>query len=116
MDKQANTIPVTADTLRRIFAIARSGNSFFSVRFVKRDGSLRKMTIRPRTGSGLRGGSRAWDPKLYRSRFVAEVIRGSVQWRTVNLSTLRSVSWQGYQFELATDRPPVPFHALGGAK
>lgn len=65
----------------------------FSVLFTKKNGELRRMTIKP--GRRSKGGKRAWNPEDTGQRFVFEPRKG---WRTVDLHTLDELCVQGVRY------------------
>lgn len=51
--------------LQDAYREASAGGRWFSVEFIKRDGSLRKMVCRSGVTSHLKGGKLAYDPEKY---------------------------------------------------
>ena len=76
--------------------ITSTRGKFFTVRFIKKDGTVRRMTCRTGVAKHLKGGSLAYDPASYDLKTVFDVQKK--QYRMINLSTIFSfqcgkVSW-----------------------
>jgi len=67
--------------LATAYRIASEGGRWFSVEFIKRDGSLRKMVCRLGVKSHLRGGKQAYDPQQYNLMTVFDA--GKLDYRMV---------------------------------
>ena len=65
------------------------GGKFFSVVFVKKDGTVRKMLCRLGVTKYLKGGTQRYDPAALNMITVYDMIKR--QYRTINLNTLRSL-------------------------
>lgn len=64
----------------------------FSVEFVKKDGTLRKMTCRIGVKKYLKGGGLKFDPKAYSLLPVFDMHKEA--YRMINLKTIRKVSFK----------------------
>ena len=62
---------------------------FFTVEFTKKDGSLRKMNARLGVTKHLKGGTKGYDDATH--NFLTVFDLGKKAYRTVNLSTVRSL-------------------------
>lgn len=69
------------------------GNTFFSVKFVKKDGSIRKMTARIGVKKHLKGGQKTYDSDSLNYLTVFDVQKKG--YRTINLNTLRELKVKG---------------------
>jgi len=69
------------------------GDKFFSVKFVKKDGTLRKMQCRLGVKKHLKGGELKHDPKELNHLTVFDVQKKA--YRTINLNTIKELSFKG---------------------
>lgn len=74
--------------------IKASNGKFVSVRFVKKDGSIRTMVARLGVTKHLKGGSSTLDPSKYLTVF--DVQKG--QYRAINRGTILSVTIGGVSY------------------
>lgn len=76
------------------------GTRFFSVDYIKDDGTPRKLTGLSRVKKDLKGGERSWDPESKGKRFVwdrnADPKRG--RYRTLTLSTVTELRINGKKY------------------
>ena len=99
MSAKENYVIVTPEMLASYADNCRRDPSrrLFSVVFTKKNGQLRRMTIKP--GKRATRGARAWDPERTGRRFVFEPRKG---WRTLDLHTLAEVSVCGVRYVTAS--------------
>lgn len=71
--------------------IAQSNGKFVTVRFVKKDGTVRTMTCRTGVRKHLKGGQSTLDPSRYLTVF--DVQKG--EYRAINRDTILSVTLEG---------------------
>ncbi|UPW35963.1 WYL2 beta-barrel domain-containing protein [Pseudomonas phage EM] len=99
---------VSVDRKRAILDEARDG-SFFSVEFVKKDGTVRTMTCKRQIKSAYANGqsasqkpTSAGKPHLYCAAEVLNAEEGKAAYRTINLETLVRAKVNGieYRFDL----------------
>jgi len=65
------------------------GNKFFTISFIKKDGTLRKMNARLGVTKYLKGGKKFYNPDDFNYLTVFDL--GKKQYRTVNLNTVKEV-------------------------
>jgi hypothetical protein len=65
------------------------GNKFFTISFIKKDGTLRKMNARLGVIKHLKGGKKSYNPDDFNYLTVFDL--GKKQYRTVNLNTVKEV-------------------------
>lgn len=65
------------------------GNKFFTISFIKKDGTLRKMNARLGVTKHLKGGKKSYNPDDFNYLTVFDI--GKKQYRTVNLNTVKEV-------------------------
>lgn len=71
--------------------IAESHGKFITVRFIKKDGTVRTMTCRTGVTKHLKGGESTLDPAKYLTVF--DVQKGA--YRAINRDTILSVTFEG---------------------
>jgi hypothetical protein len=74
------------------------GNKIFSVEFVKKDGSLRKMVCRLGVKKHLKGGELGYDAEALNYLTVFDL--QSEEYRTINVNTLKSITFEGNTYEI----------------
>jgi hypothetical protein len=74
------------------------GNKIFSVEFVKKDGSLRKMVCRLGVKKHLKGGELGYDAEALNYLTVFDL--QSEEYRTINVNTLKSITFEGVTYEI----------------
>lgn len=74
------------------------GNKFFSVTFVKKDGSLRKMNARLGVTKHLKGGAKTYDTDALNYLTVFDLKKKA--YRTINLNTLKNIKVDGKEIVL----------------
>ena len=72
--------------------------SIFSVVFLKKDGTLRRMTCRFGVKSHLKGGRLSYDPKERNNLIVFDMQKEG--YRTINLDTLMNVNMKGVEYNV----------------
>lgn len=65
------------------------GNKFFTISFIKKDGTLRKMNARLGVTKHLKGGKKSYNPDDFNYLTVFDLAKK--QYRTVNLNTIKEV-------------------------
>lgn len=65
------------------------GNKFFTISFIKKDGTLRKMNARLGVTKHLKGGKKSYNPDDFNYLTVFDLAKK--QYRTVNLNTVKEV-------------------------
>jgi len=65
------------------------GNKFFTISFIKKDGTLRKMNARLGVTKHLKGGKKSYNPDDFNYLTVFDL--GKKQYRTVNLNTVKEI-------------------------
>jgi len=65
------------------------GNKFFTISFVKKDGTLRKMNARLGVTKHLKGGKKSYNPDDFNYLTVYDLQKKG--YRTINLSTIKKV-------------------------
>ena len=75
------------DRRKAIKALYNSAGRIFFVEFVKKDGSLPKMTARLGVHKGVTGKGMRYDPAAYSLLPVFDMDKA--QWRMINLNTLK---------------------------
>lgn len=78
--------------------IYKTNGSFFSVRFVKKDGSLRDMVCRTGVTKHLKGGELAFDPHERGLIVVFEMDQEG--YRMINVKTLRQLRIDGQAYKV----------------
>ena len=96
MSANDNTVVVTQELLRSYVDNCRRDKyrRIFSVLFTKKDGSKRRMVIKP--GIRSKGGFRAWIPENFGKRFVFDVQKNG--WRTLDLGTVEELRVCGIRY------------------
>ena len=74
------------------------GNKIFSVEFTKKDGSLRKMVCRLGVKKHLKGGSLGYNAEALNYLTVFDL--QSEEYRTINVNTLKSITFEGVTYEI----------------
>lgn len=69
------------------------GNNFFSVEFIKKDGSLRKMVCRLGVKKGVKGVGMSYTPSDHQMLTVYDVQKKA--FRTINFNTLKKIKYKG---------------------
>ncbi|ATI15999.1 hypothetical protein Y35_GM000026 [Pseudomonas phage YS35] len=95
---------VSVDRKRSILDEAKDG-SFFSVEFIKADGTVRKMTCKRQIKSAYANGqfatrkpTSAGKPHLYTAAEVLNMEEGKSAFRTINLETLTRAKVNGIEY------------------
>lgn len=97
------TVALTSQEARDlVLSEASTSGLFFSVTFVKKDGSTRRMGCRGRVWTKRAGGEKAWEPRPQGMVFVWDLQKGA--YRTVNARTIRSIVHKGKTY-LVSDQP-----------
>lgn len=86
------------DTTNAVKLIRSTKGKIFTVSFVKKDGTLRKMNCRLGVTKHLKGGELAFDPKEYDLIPVFDLQKNA--YRMINVETLVEVSVNGESFEV----------------
>ena len=79
--------------------IAKSKGETFGAHFVKKNGEFRSMTCRFGVKKHLKGGERSWSRKDH-PHLMTVFDMNKVGYRTINLDTLRFVSFGGNTYEV----------------
>lgn len=66
------------------------GNKFFTVSFIKKDGTLRKMNARLGVKSYLKNGNKSYNAEKFNYIVVFDIKKK--EYRTVNLSTIKQIN------------------------
>lgn len=74
------------------------GNKIFSVEFIKKDGSLRKMVCRLGVKKHLKGGELGYDAEALNYLTVFDL--QSEEYRTINVNTLKTITFEGIKYEV----------------
>lgn len=74
------------------------GGKIFSVEFIKKDGTLRKMVCRLGVKKHLRGGSLGYDAEALNYLTVFDL--QSEEYRTINVNTLKSITFEGVTYQI----------------
>jgi hypothetical protein len=74
------------------------GNKIFSVEFIKKNGTLRKMVCRLGVKKHLKGGELGYDPEALNYLTVFDL--QSEEYRTINVNTLKSITFEGITYEI----------------
>lgn len=74
------------------------GNKIFTVSFIKKDGTERKMTCRFGVKKHLQGGELKYNPEKLGYLTVYDL--QSEGYRTINVNTLKSLTFSGVTYEL----------------
>ena len=78
--------------------IYKTNGEFFSVDFIKKDGSIRTMICRTGVKKGLKGGELAFDPNEYGLAVVYEMdVEG---YRMINLNTIMRLKIAGKEYNV----------------
>ena len=82
---------------------AKGTGQFFSVTFVKKDGTVRDMTCRGGVKKHLKGGELTFDPKEYNLLCVwdATIEDTTKAYRMINLNTLLRVKVDGVEYNVS---------------
>ena len=78
------------ESKRQTILKAISNGGFFTVKFTKKDGSLRTLNGRLNVKKYLKGGTLNYDPKAFNYIIVYDVV--SKDYRTVNVETVTELS------------------------
>jgi hypothetical protein len=84
------------ETITRAAAVEvinRTRGKFFTVKFVKKDGSVRVMNARVNTKKGVNGSGMSYDPAPKALKPIYDVKKGA--WRMINLNTIFEVKCNG---------------------
>jgi hypothetical protein len=73
------------------------GNTIFSVEFVKKDGTLRRMKARLGVSKGVTGEGLKFDPESRGLLPVYEIDKG--QFRMININTIKRLKFKGQILE-----------------
>jgi len=85
------------ETARKLlYDIADGG--IFTATFIKKNGERRTMNCRKRVKKHLRGGVRAYDPKLHDLVFVFDMQK--LDYRCINISTLETLKFRGEEYTI----------------
>lgn len=97
--QELNTIKVhSPEVARSIKALLVSNNDkTFTVEFIKKDGTLRKMNCRLGVKKHLKTGQASSTSHIPRYLTVFDMQKGS--YRTINTETIQSISMRGVQLE-----------------
>lgn len=87
------------DTTNAVKLIRATNGKIFTVSFIKKDGTLRKMNCRLGVTKHLKGGELAFDPKEYDLIPVFDLQKNA--YRMINIDTLVEVSVDGESFLVA---------------
>lgn len=74
------------------------GSKIFSVEFVKKDGSLRKMVCRLGVKKHLKGGELKYNPEELNYLTVFDL--QSEEYRTINVNTLKRITIDGVSYDV----------------
>ncbi len=74
------------------------GGKIFSVEFIKKDGTLRKMICRLGVKKHLKGGSLGYDAEALNYLTVFDL--QSEEYRTINVNTLKCFTFEGIRYNL----------------
>jgi hypothetical protein len=74
------------------------GGKIFSVEFIKKDGTIRRMTCRFEVKKYLKGGSLAYDAASLNYLTVFDMEKK--EYRTVNLNTLQKLTFEGNTYTI----------------
>lgn len=74
------------------------GGKIFSVEFIKKDGTLRKMVCRLGVKKHLKGGSLGYDAEALNYLTVFDL--QSEEYRTINVNTLKSITFEGVTYQI----------------
>mgnify|MGYP000229741370 CR=1 FL=1 len=74
------------------------GNKFFSVEFIKKDGTLRKMVCRLGVKKGVTGKGMTYAPNDRQLLNVYDVQKKA--FRMINLNTLKAIKYRGKVLEI----------------
>ena len=66
------------------------GGKIFSVHFIKKDGTLRKMTARLGVKKHLKGGQKSYNDKDFNHLTVFDLVKRG--YRTINLNTVQKLT------------------------
>ena len=86
------------DTTNAVKLIRATQGKIFTVSFIKKDGTLRKMNCRLGVTKHLKGGELAFDPKEYDLIPVFDLQKNA--YRMINLDSLVEVTINGETFEV----------------
>jgi len=74
------------------------GNKIFSVEFLKKDGSLRKMVCRLGVKKHLKGGELKYSPEDFNYLTVFDL--QSEEYRTINVNTIKKIKLDGVTYDI----------------
>ena len=80
--------------------IDATGGRIFFVEFVKKDGSIRKMTARKGVHKGVTGKGMTWDPEAHGYATVYDMDKDA--WRLVNCRSILRIHCAGHQYNVLT--------------
>lgn len=86
------------DTTNAVKLIRATQGKIFTVSFIKKDGTLRKMNCRLGVTKHLKGGELAFDPKEYDLIPVFDLQKNA--YRMINLDSLVEITINGETFEV----------------
>jgi hypothetical protein len=69
------------------------GNQFFTVTFIKKDGTLRKLNGKLGVTKHLKGGKKSYDDSKF--NYITVYDLANKGYRTVNLNTIKTINAQG---------------------
>lgn len=90
-----------AQKVEQIRDLLRSnGNKFFSVDYIKKDGTPRKLTGLTGVRKDLKGGDRSWNPEETGRMFVWDrnADPSKARYRTVDLKTVTAIRINGKEY------------------
>ena len=73
-------------------------SQFFTIEFIKKDNSLRKMTCRKEVKKHLKGGSLKYNPSKFNLLPVYDLHKEG--YRMINLTSLTSLTFKGNYYEI----------------
>ncbi len=97
MNNVVNSVEVSP-TLAMGKILSSNNGRFFSVKFVKKDGSIRKMTCRKGVRKGLSGGGAKYNPVERGLLAVYDVQKGA--YRSLNFDTLQEFKLGGISYKV----------------
>ena len=71
-------------------------NKFFTVKFYKKDGSLRTMNARLGVKKHLKGGKQTYNPDSFNYLIVFDIKKGG--YRTINVNTITEILFKGSKY------------------
>jgi hypothetical protein len=73
-------------------------NKIFTVEFVKKDGTLRKMNARLGVRKGVKGVGMSWDP--FERGMIPVFDMQKKEFRMINTRTMRTIKYKGTTYEI----------------